>query len=173
MGQLPFTLFIIVLERVPMIEDTPLIKCVIFTLRKENVIIPNALVAEIISVKEIRESENTPEWFLGKMSWRDEEVPLLSFEVAGGDEISKVNLNTQAVVLYAVGKDGKNMASPYLGLVMSGVPHVSHFSRAQFAKDSEDQREHPMVAQRIRLNGARVSILDVDAMVSMTQGLAA
>ena len=156
-----------------MADDTELIKCVILTLRKENVVIPNALVAEIISVKDVVEGENTPDWFLGNMNWRGEGVPLLSFEAAAGDEVSKVNLNTQAVVLYAVGKGGEDVKSPYLGLVMSGVPHVSRFAREQITIDSEDQEEHPMVAQKVRINGARVSILDVDAMVSMVQELAA
>ena len=156
-----------------MTEDTQLIKCVILTLRKENVIIPNALVAEIISVKEVVENENKPVWFLGNMNWRGKDVPLLSFEAAAGDEVSKVNLNTQAVVLYAVGKDGEDVESPCLGLVMSGVPHISHFTREQIVTDSEDQGNHPMVAQKVRINGASVSILDVDAMVSMVQKLAA
>ena len=156
-----------------MTDDSQLIKCVILTLRKENVIVPNALVAEIISVKEVVENENNPEWILGNMNWRGKDVPLLSFEAAAGYEGSKVNLNTQAVVLYAVGKDGDDVASPYLGLVMSGVPHVSSFSREQIVTDSEEQNDHPMVAQKVRINGARVNILDVDAMVSMVQELSA
>jgi len=157
-----------------MAEDTQSIKCVILTLRKQNVIVPNALVAEIISVKEIEDVGDAPGWFLGNMKWRGADVPLLSFEASGGDKISKVNLNTQAVVLYAVGKTGNVSESPYLGLVMSGVPHVSRFSREQIKSDVDEQEEaHPMVAQKIRINGASVSILDVDAMVAMVEGLAA
>jgi chemosensory pili system protein ChpC len=156
-----------------MSDDLQLIKCVILTLRKENVILPNALVAEIISVKEVVEKENQPGWFLGIMNWRGKDVPLLSFEAAAGYEVSKVNLNTQAVVIYAVGKDGDDIASPYLGLVMSGVPHVSRFTREQIVTDKEDQEDHPMVAQKVRINGAKVSILDVDAMACMVQKLSA
>lgn len=156
-----------------MAKDTKLIKCVILTLRKENVIVPNALVAEIISVKDVVESENVPEWFLGKMNWRGKDVPLLSFEAAGGETTHKVNLNTQAVVLYAVGKDGDVDESPYLGLVMSGVPHVSHFTRDQIKTDTEALQDHPMIAQKVRINGASVSILDVDAMVDMVADVAA
>lgn len=156
-----------------MAEDTQLIKCVILTLRKENVIVPNALVAEIISVKDIEQGENAPAWFLGRMKWRGADVPLLSFEAAGGDQISKVNLNTQAVVLYAVGKSGEINHYPYMGLVMSGVPHVSHFTREQIKTDNEALGEHPMVAQKVRINGASVSILDVDAMVDMVSDAAA
>lgn len=156
-----------------MAEDTKTIKCVILTLRKENVIVPNALVAEIISVKDIQQSENNPDWFLGTMTWRGADVPLLSFEASGGEKISKVNLNTQAVVLYAVGETGEVSEHPYLGLVMSGVPHVSNFTRDQVKADDQAEEEHPMVAQKVRINGASVSILDVDAMVEMVEQLAA
>jgi len=156
-----------------MAEDTQIIKCVILTLRKENVIVPNALVAEIISVKDLEESEDLPQWLLGRMNWRGAEVPLLSFEAAGGEEVAKVNLNTQAVVLYSVGKSGEEAETPYLGLVMSGVPHVSHFTREQVKSDSEALESHPMIAQKVRINGASVSILDIDAMASMVSGSAA
>jgi len=158
-----------------MAEDSQLIKCIILTLRKANVIVPNALVAEIISVKDIKNTNEGPAWFLGNMKWRDADVPLLSFEASGGEEISRVNLNTQAVVLYAVGTAGEVSESPYLGLVMSGVPHVSHFTREQIKTDEDEleNESHPMVAQNVRINGASVSILDVDAMVAMVAELAA
>ena len=48
-----------------MAKDKQEIKCVILTLRKENVIVPNSLVAEIISVREIDSMDNVPDWFLG------------------------------------------------------------------------------------------------------------
>ena len=156
-----------------MAEDTQAIKCVILTLRKENVIVPNALVAEIVSVKEIEGKDDTPGWFLGNMTWRGTDVPLLSFEASGGEKIAKVNLNTQAVVLYAVSNAGETSEIPYLGLVMSGVPHVSDFTRKQIKSDAEALETHPMVAQKVRINGASVSILDVDAMVAMVEELAA
>jgi len=89
-----------------MAKDTESIKCVIFTLRKENILVPNALVAEIISVKDIEDTGHAESWYMGRMEWRGTDVPLLSFDAAGGASVSKVNLNTQAVVLYAVGKAG-------------------------------------------------------------------
>ncbi len=156
-----------------MINNKELIKCVIFTLRKENVIVPNELIAEIVSVKDIEAGNNSVDWFLGRMNWRGESVPLLSFEAAGGEDVSKVNLNTQAVILYAVGAGEKAKDYPYLGLVMSGVPHVSHFSREQMKSDDEVLNDHPMVAQKVRINGASVSILDVDVMVEMVADVAA
>jgi len=154
--------------------DNKIIKCVIFTLKKENIIVPNALVAEIISVKDVQELDNAPDWYLGQLNWRGTDVPLVSFEAAAGDSASKVNLNTQAVVINGAGVDGSDEESPYLAMVMSGVPHVSHFSREQIKADEEEGGDsHPMIAQKVRINGASVSILDVDAMVAMVRDVAA
>jgi len=155
-----------------MTKNTQSIKCVILTLRKENVIVPNALVAEIVSVKDIERKDSSPDWFLGIMKWRGSDVPLLSFEAAGGAGRAKVNLNTQAVILYGVAKGDEANETPYLGLVMSGVPHVSHFNRGQIKTDREAAEDHPMVAQKVRINGASVSILDVEAMSGMVSQLA-
>lgn len=150
-----------------MAEDTQVIKCIILTLRSENVMVPNAAIAEIISAKDATRMENVPDWYLGKMAWRGVDVPLVSFEAAGGDKARSVNLNTQVAVLYAVNKDA---VYPYIGLVISGVPHVTRFSREQIIVDPESLLEvhsHPMVAQKTRINGAAVSILDIDAIESM------
>ena len=155
-----------------MFNESQSIECVIFTLRKENILLPNALVAEITSVKDIEECDNTPDWFLGNMSWRGVIVPLLSLEAAGDMEAKKVNLNTQAVILHAVGNDETQNSHPYLALVMTGVPHVSRFSRDQFNIDDEAVNDNPMVAYKVRINGASVSVLDVDAMVTMIADLA-
>ena len=155
-------------------NDRQSIKCIILTLRNENIIVPDTLVAEIVSVKDIVLSDETrPAWYLGDMRWHGIDVPLLSFEAAGGMQQVSVNLNTQAVVLYAVAKDGQVVKVPYISLVMSGVPHITNFSRNQFKFDSEATEDHPMVAQNVRINGARVSILDIDAMVGMVSDLAA
>ena len=153
--------------------DTESIKCVILTLRKENVLLPNALVAEILSVKDVQEVDNVPDWYLGKMNWRGADVPLLSFEAAAGVKVSTVNLNTQAVVLYAVGTNDTVDEHPYLALVMSGIPHVSSFTREQIVREIDAPNEHPMVSQKVRINGANMSILDVDAMLDMVSEVAA
>ncbi len=150
-----------------MASSAQVIKCVILTLRTENVMIPNAAIAEIISARDTSRVENVPDWYVGKMPWRGVDVPLVSFEAAIGHEVKGLNLNTQVAVLYAVSKDAKD---PYVGLVMSGIPHVSNFSKNQIITDPDSLLEaesHPMVAQKTRINGAAVSILDIDAIESM------
>jgi len=155
-----------------MADETHKIKCVILTMRRENILLPNANVAEIVSVNDTQLKKSGPAWFLGTMQWRGKSIPLVSFEAAGGEKVTGVNLNTQAIVLRTVGKNGDN-SIPFIGLVMSGVPHITYFKRNQIISDEAEVDGHPMIAQKVRINGARVSILDLDAMIDMVSQLSA
>ena len=154
-----------------MADNKRLLKSIILTLRNELVVVPNAAVAEIISVQNVKEVEDAPGWMLGKTTWRGVELPVVSFEAAGGDNAQAVNINTQIAVLYSANTDEDKKYS-YIGLAMHGVPHVSQFSREQIKTDPDVSDDHPMVAQRVRINGAAASILDIIAIDDMLQQVA-
>ena len=151
-----------------MAENIQVIKCMILTLRSENVIVPSASVAEMVSVQGATRVNNVPDWYVAKMRWHGVDVPLVSFEAAAGAGAKEVNQNTQIAMIYTASDDESRY--PYIGLVVSGVPHVTQFSRDQIVTDSEsllDAHGHSMVVQKIRINGAAVSILDIDGIESM------
>ena len=149
-----------------MADNSQLMKCIILTLKKENVLIPGALVAEILSVENIQKIPDSPHWFVGKIKWRGEDIPLVSFEAVSEQSEVVLNRSTQVAVLYAL-NDDTELASPYIGLMITGVPHVNRFSADQLKTDEEVSVEHSMVAQRIKVNGVSMSILDIDAMELM------
>ena len=62
-------------------QSNTLIKSIILTLKNELVVVPNAAVAEIISVQDVRQVEGSPRWFLGKARWRGVELPVVSYDV--------------------------------------------------------------------------------------------
>ena len=142
-----------------MSTDEQTLKCIILTTRSELVIVPNAAVAEIVPVQDVKNDANTPGWYLGKTRWRGVDLPLISFEAAGGYVAHTVNINTQVAVLYTMGQE-QDRKHPYVGLVISGVPHVSRFTREQVTPNTEVENRNPMVAQKVRVNGAAANILD-------------
>lgn len=153
-----------------MVQNKQNIKSIILTLKNELVVVPNAAVAEIISVQDVREIEDSPQWMLGKARWRGVELPVVSYEAAGGDNAQAVNINTQVAVMYSVSDEIDNDKKyPYIGLAMHGVPHVSTFSRDQIKTDEHAVVDHPMVAQKVRINGAAAGILDIYAIEEMLQ----
>lgn len=151
-----------------MAQKMQIIKCMILTLRSQNVIVPSFSVAEMVSVQGAVDVNNMPGWFVAKMRWHGVDVPLVSFEAAAGEEMKEVNQNTQIAMIYTASDDESRY--PYIGLVVSGVPHVTQFSRDQIIADPEsflEEDNHPMVAQKTRINGAAVSILDIDGIENM------
>ena len=152
-----------------MVQNNQYIKSIILTLKNELVVVPNSAVAEIISVQDVREVDDSPQWMLGKARWRGVELPVVSYEAAGGDNAQAVNINTQVAVMYSVSEDSEHIKYPYIGLAMHGVPHVSTFSRDQIKTDEQASSEHPMVAQKVRINGAAAGILDLYAIEEMLE----
>ena len=149
-----------------MAQDTQLIKSIILTLKNKLVVVPNAAVAEIISVSDVKQSENAPNWLLGKTRWHGVDLPVVSYEAAAGDEAQSVNLNTQIAVMYSASEEDE-IKYPFIGLAMHGVPHVSTFSREQIIEDDTAFDDHPMVAHKVRINGAAAGILDIPAIDRM------
>jgi len=131
-------------------------------------LIPSAAIADMITVREVVKVKNSPEWMIGVMEWRGHTIPIISFEAVSGVGVRNVSINTQVAILHAIG--GKLEDNPYIGLTVSGVPHEGVFTRDQIKEDAEVIGGHPMVAQRIRVNGASVSILDLEAMEDMLVG---
>jgi chemosensory pili system protein ChpC len=155
-----------------MTQSTRLIKSIILTLKNKLVVVPNAAIAEIISVQDVRKQKDSPKWLLGEARWRGIELPIVSYEAAAGEEAQKVNLNTQVAVIYSA-NDEDERHFPYFGLAIHGVPHVSTFSREQIQPDAYAPNEHPMVAQVVRINGAAAGILDIRAIEEMLHQAAA
>ena len=149
-----------------MTYENDLIKSIILTLKNKLVVVPNAAVAEIVSVSDVRETENSPNWLLGKTRWHGVDLPVVSYEAADGDEAQAVNLNTQIAVMYSASED-EEIKYPFIGLAMHGVPHVSTFSREQINADEGAFDDHPMVAHKVRINGAAAGILDIPAIEKM------
>jgi chemosensory pili system protein ChpC len=154
-----------------MATDDQMLKCIILTTRNELVIVPNAAVAEIVPVQDVKNDANTPGWYLGKAHWRGVDLPLISFEAAGGYTAHSVRINTQVAVLYTIGQDA-DKKHPYVGLVISGVPHVSRFTREQLKPNAEVVNKNPMVAQKVRVNGAAANILDFSNIEAMLDEVA-
>jgi chemosensory pili system protein ChpC len=147
------------------------LKCIILTTRSELVIVPNAAVAEIAPVQDVSNDANKPGWYLGTARWRGVNLPLISFEAAGGDTAHNVRINTQVAVLYTMARDA-DKKHPYVGLVISGVPHVSHFTKDQIKPNTETPNRNPIVAQKVRVNGAAANILDFAKIEAMLDDVA-
>lgn len=86
-------------------------------LADRTLVLPNVAVAELIGYQFGQPAPDRPAWHLGHITWRNQVLPLVSFEAACG-AVPVVGPQARIVVLNAVG------GSPlrFIGLLVQGVP---------------------------------------------------
>jgi chemosensory pili system protein ChpC len=93
-------------------------------LRKMNLLLPNVVVAEICSYRAPSPCEGMPEWFLGMVQWRAQEIPVISLESVCGLTVPSNPVFSRLMVLHSVNPDSpmKNFA-----IVTAGLPGLIQF----------------------------------------------
>jgi chemosensory pili system protein ChpC len=88
-------------------------------LADRNLILPNVAVAELIDYQPPGTFDlDTPPWYLGLVTWRDRQIPLLSFESACGQKIV-IGERARIVILNAL---GGRPELKFIALLVQGIP---------------------------------------------------
>jgi len=86
-------------------------------LADRTLVLPNVAVAELIGYQYGQPAPDRPAWHLGHITWRNQSLPLVSFEAACGAQ-AVVSEQARIVVLNAVGESPLR----FIGLLIQGVP---------------------------------------------------
>lgn len=87
-------------------------------LTDRKLLLPNVAVAELVPYRRPTAMAGQPRWFLGELPWRDQRLPLISFEAATGAELEWGD-TPRIVVLNAIG--GRPLLS-FIALLVQGIP---------------------------------------------------
>jgi chemosensory pili system protein ChpC len=87
-------------------------------LADRHLILPNVAVAELIDYQPGTLDLETPPWYLGRVAWRNRQIPLLSFESACGNKIV-IGERARIVILNAL---GGRPELKFIALLVQGIP---------------------------------------------------
>ena len=87
-------------------------------LADRNLIVPNVAVAELIDYQPAAFDLDTPPWYLGRVTWRNRQIPLLSFESVCGSKIV-IGERARIVILNAL---GGRPELKFVALLVQGIP---------------------------------------------------
>lgn len=90
-------------------------------LRGMNLLLPNVAVAEVVPYREPDAVEQSPEWLLGGMRWRDQLIPVVSYENICGLDAPETGDRARIIILNTV-RDKGQLA--FYALVTSGIPRL-------------------------------------------------
>ncbi|WP_266159928.1 chemotaxis protein CheW [Dyella silvatica] len=98
------------------------IRCVLVPVGNLRLLLPNATVAEVITLPTPEPVEGAPEWMLGRIAWRGWRVPLVSFTKLAGAAEGDTGLSMRVAVLKALGGNPK---LPFIAVVTQGFPRLT------------------------------------------------
>lgn len=132
-----------------------------------KLLMPNAVIAEILSVVDPEPMPGAPDWVLGQVRWRGWQVPLVSYTRLAGLGASDELLRGQRVlVLKALGAHAR---LPYFALLTQGFPRLVSVG-ADSLETVEDWTEGDgVVAARVRYQDEAVIVPDLDGIGTRLQ----
>lgn len=136
------------------------VRCLLLPLHKQTLILPNAMVSEVIYNETYEPSNNEmPSWLWGELLWReDQRVPLLCYEALCGWQAPGPSLRVQAVVLSTLSDSPQHMA-----IRIENVPRVEYLDAASLQASDSQHAEHPLVGSYVIVDGTPACIPDIDA----------
>ncbi len=121
---------------------------------------PNVTVAEIVPVSQVIPVADAPAWYLGNCSWREQTIPLLSFEVMNGEAKPGVASRSRFAVLNTT---GVNESLPFIAILTQGLPRLARVTEEEIT-EREDADNKPFELMHVSWAGEEAVIPHVEAM---------
>ena len=129
-------------------------------------LVPNIMVAELIPLRQPDRPGGGPEWLLGILNWRDEDVPLISFERL--NESGKVTIGPNARIAVVNNLGGK---LKFYAVLIQGIPRLAKITNEDLVE--EPVNTGPAESMCVQMGGELAVIPDLDAIERAIEGVQA
>ena len=123
-------------------------------------LLPTVTVAEMVPFRTPQAEPDSPDWYMGAFIWRDQAVPLLSFEVINGEALPSFNSDCRVAVLNNTGVSDN---LPYFAIGTQGIPRLARVSASEINQlESSDKKQFELM--HVSIAGEKAVIPDLDAL---------
>lgn len=148
------------MERVTRQVAQDRIHTLLVPLGSASLLVPSALVAEVINVGPLQTLPLSEPWLLGLMNWRSRPVPVVSFDILLGHPIPPVGPRAKIVIFYPL--EGRN-AYEFFGVITAAEPQPRTFHDGQ-ALSQTVENTSPYLALTLQLDKAVAGIPNLEAL---------
>ncbi len=139
------------------------IRCVLIPVGNLRLLLPNATVAEVITLPTPEPVEGAPDWLLGRIAWRGWRVPLVSFTRMAGAEEGDAELSPRVAVLKA---QGGNPDLPFVAMVTQGFPRLTTLNAELIIPTHDGKPLPPGVSAQVLVRDDVAVIPDLEGIES-------
>ena len=105
-----------------MSEAERIIASLYLPMRKQQLLLPNVSVAEVVGYQKPIKPDESPDYFLGYVKWRGVDIAVISFEEANGQTAIRKAKNARIAVINTIGKH--HAIFPFFAIVTQGIPRL-------------------------------------------------
>ena len=102
------------------------IRTILAPLTTGHVLLPSAVVAEVLEFKVLEPFKQAPDWLLGELAWRGWQVPVINY-LRLIDAQADISISARARILI-IKTLGESTQVNFLGLLIQGLPKLKTVS---------------------------------------------
>lgn len=123
---------------------------------ERKMLLPNAMVAEVMSLRDVDPVEGAEPWLIGKVPWRGWDLPLIDFAVlTGGAAMEKMEKSYNIAVLKSINTPEK---MPYFAVLSRGIPKLQLVSRGDMQLHEDMTINHNAIASLVSIHDETADI---------------
>jgi chemosensory pili system protein ChpC len=146
------------------------IRCVLIPSAGVRLLLPNAAVAEVITLAGVEPVADAPEWLLGRIAWRGWSIPLVRFDHVATLPEDAPPQAARVAVLKAL---GNSAGLPYIAVVTHGFPRLTTLN-AELLLPTHDGHDLPFgVRARVLVRDDTAIIPDLEELERTLAGMLA
>mgnify|MGYP000031208452 FL=1 len=136
-------------------------------LEEASLLVPNVAIAEVINYQPLDLVQDGPEWLLGRLRWRNQELPVVSMERLLGLNPPQSGRGARITVFNTVKPD---TMLAFFAAVTAGIPRLLNADADSLGASLRADRNLPTtVADCIELDTAEALIPDLEAIQTLIE----
>ncbi len=135
------------------------IRCMLIPLREGRLLLPNALVAEIIGYRTPDPVQHDASWLQGRVNWHQREILVIDFERLLGKPDTGGGVRQRIAVCYALNPE---QGWPLVGLVAQGIPRLLRVNREVVDSATGGPAGDSPIRMNLWVSGEELMVPDID-----------
>ncbi len=132
-----------------------------------NLLVPNVAIAEVVNFQPLDLIENGPEWLLGSLRWRDQDLPVVSMETICGFGLRQNQQGARISILNSVRSDS---TLSFFAMVTTGIPRLFAADDDALGESLVSTRNLPdSVADCIQIGSEEALIPDLEIIQALIE----
>ena len=141
-------------------QGEDMVRCLVLPIVGEQILLPNAMVAEVYAADGVSASTGGPDWLLGRVIWRGIELPLVCMEAALGGPRLEAGARSKVVVIKTL---SASEALRNFAVLVQGIPHQILAADHSVTVRAPINGARPFVALDLQVEDEQAFIPDMDA----------